>query len=264
MRAWDGCTTAKGSPMSSLQTIPFRTIEHEKAAMHAFGGFPYLVTWIAQGLHHVLLLPALEEPSLLEAARAQWTANRLRTCLCLDWEGSVFFDQNHDQAPKDHVPYAALTLTGLLRLTPIRHEQPWPDGRAEQLAQFIETVGFPPVAALCSGYSRLEASLEHGREASREELESLSGRGPTGAPFGLFRCETCRAYRGTCLDPAPDRKGLIVQVICLCVNETRCAACGEPFCRFQLESNLYHAEEDTVWHVSAMPALEHRCRADRA
>ena len=242
--------------MSSLQTIPFRTIEHDNVAMHAFGGFPYLVTRIAPGLHHVLLMPAFEEQSLLEAALAQWTANRLPTCLCLDWERSVFLDQNSEPAPGDGVPYASLTLTGLLRPTPVRHEQPRPDGRAELLAQFIETAGFPALKAL---EFRLGGSLKHGREASPDELKALSGRGSAGAPFGLFPCETCGEYRGTCLDPAPNLKGLVVQVICRCVNETRCAACGEPFCERQVESNLYDPEDDSIWHLSALSALEHRC-----
>ena len=247
--------------MSSLQTFPFRTIKGGNHAIHAFGGFPYLVTRIAAGFHHVLLLPALEEPSLLEAARAQWTANRLRTCLCLDWERSFFLDENCEPDPANFVPYASLTLTGRLRLTPIRHEQPRPDGRAEQLAQFIETVGYPPAKRV--GYI-LGDTLPNGREASRDELKSLSGRGPTGAPFGLLPCETCGEYRGTCLYPAPDRKRLIVQVTCLCLNETRCAACGVPFSNRQLGSNMYNLEEDTIWQLSAISALGHQCRADRA
>ena len=113
--------------MSSLQSIPFRTIEHDNVAMHAFGGFPYLVTWIAPGLHHLLLLPALEEEMLVEAALAQWTANRLPTCLCLDWDRSVFINDDGEPPPADDIPYASLTVSGLI------HPRTALGGRADKI-----------------------------------------------------------------------------------------------------------------------------------
>lgn len=245
--------------MSSLQSIPFRTIEHNDVAMHAFGGFPYLVTRIASGLQHLLLLPDLEEEMLVEAALAQWTANQLPTCLCLDWDRSVFINEDREPAAADDIPYASLTVYGLIRPVAIEHEQPWPDDRAEQLAQFIETAGFPALKAL---EFALGGSTKNGREASADELTALSGRGPAGQPYGLFPCETCGEFQGTCLDPEPSLRGLAVRVTCSCENETRCAACGEPFCGRQLESNVYDPEGDAIWHLSAMPALAHRCATE--
>jgi hypothetical protein len=242
--------------MSNLQSIPFRTIEHDDVAMHAFGGFPYLVTKVTAGLHHLLLLPAVDEERLLEAARAQWAANRLPSCLCLDWDRSVFLQGDGVPSPADDVPYATLTLTGFIRPVPLEPGQPWPDDRADQLAQFIETEGFPALKAL---QFSLGSSMKKGREASIDELTALSGRGREGAPFGLFPCAMCGEFRGTCLDPSPRLRGLVVEVVCSCVNDTRCAACGEPFCQRQLESNLYDPEDDSIWHLSAMPVLEHRC-----
>jgi hypothetical protein len=45
-----------------------------------------------------------------------------------------------------------------------------------------------------------------GRQATDQELESLSGERPVGVPKGLVKCPACGRWRGECLGTAENYK----------------------------------------------------------
>src|SRR5688500_9336324 len=60
-----------------------------------------------------------------------------------------------------------------------------------------------------------------------------------GEPYGLVECPVCGEFRGSCLDPSFELRGISVAVICQCLNDTCCGACGQPLDEHRLNSNYY-------------------------
>jgi hypothetical protein len=59
----------------------------------------------------------------------------------------------------------------------------------------------------------------------------------------------CGDFRGYCLDPSYELRGITMPVSCKCLNDTCCALCGEPFNEHQLDS--YYSDLDSNrWSTS--------------
>ncbi len=73
----------------------------------AFSGFPYLLTRITADLFHLNLLPLDENYTfdrLLGIARRQVRANKLRVCLVLRKDMSLYFEPDGEETPSAKIP----------------------------------------------------------------------------------------------------------------------------------------------------------------
>jgi hypothetical protein len=245
--------------MSDISAVPFRTVNIDGVPSHAFGGFPHLITRIAQGFHHITLLPQGSVADLAHSAFLQWAANRLPVCLCLDWDVVVFVQRYGLHQPSTRLPYAPVYVADAIHPCPHIGSLDADDPRPEQLEEFFEAIG------MVDGIPAAEFvvnPLKGGWEDRADDRALLLGSGVTGIPYGLFRCPECGDFRGCCLDPSYELRGITMPVSCKCVNDTYCALCGEPFDEHQLDSNYYDQENNAVVHVPAYLALSHTCRPD--
>lgn len=247
--------------MTDLSAVPFRTLDIDGTLVHAFGGFPYLVTKVASALYHVTLLPPGPAERLVHSAYTQWEANRLDICLCLDWDKVVFVQGLGRLHAAVHLPYASLTLADAILPGSSIDPLPFADPRVEQLERFIDEIAFPEAVQESDIFLN---PLKGGCEGPADERALLLGRSESGIPRGLFRCQVCGEFRGSCLDPSFELRGITVPVFCKCVNNTRCAVCGEPFDEHRLNTNYYDPGLNEVIQVSALPALRHRCEDGEA
>jgi hypothetical protein len=98
-----------------------------------------------------------------------------------------------------------------------------------------------------------------GRPATDQELESLSGGGPDGAPKGLDKCPTCGGWSGECLGTAENYKKSVLPVSCQCDNNNRCARCGNPLDEHKLNSNYLELSDGLIWYVPGFSCFGHVC-----
>jgi hypothetical protein len=102
-----------------------------------------------------------------------------------------------------------------------------------------------------------------GRDATPEELETLSGFHHNGVPNGIDRCHTRGKRRGTCLDSSPKFEGKVMKVYCTCGNDSRCAFCGELYYERKVNANYYDPEGHQIWYIPGFVALKHSCKRSR-
>lgn len=258
MRARDGTPTRKG-PMTSTSEFSYRSTTIRGATAHASGGFPYLVTRICSGFHHVIPLPRLPLDDLCERAARQHDANRLPTCLAIAWDNAVGFGADSACTLLETVPFASFTLCDRLQAAVTDVDDAELEERRGLLRRFSEEVGY----VVAAGRFVLADRLDILREPSAEEIGRLSGHDVDSVPVGLDLCAQCGKYRGECLDTVAEYQGLVARVRCLCENDTRCAGCGALFSSERLDSGSYNEDDGMVWHIPAFPALSHRCGKPR-
>ena len=258
MCAWDGIHPAKGFPMSDLSAVPFRTVQIDGAPAHAFGGFPYLLTQVAEELHHIILLPPDPSEQLVQYALAQWQSNGLPTCLCLDWDEAIYVRSRGALQVTTRLPYS--TFAAAFSILPEREipHLPESDARVEQLRFF--TRGLEAWRMLRE--SEFAQPLKGGWEGPADERALLLTSCEGGEPYGLVECPVCGEFRGSCLDPSFEFRGISVAVTCQCLNDTCCGACGQPLDEHRLNSNFYDRNLNQVINVPAYRALLHRCFDD--
>ncbi len=228
--------------------------EISQSQLPAFLGFPYLVTRIAPSLYHINLLPLDERYGfhrLLDIARRQVHANRLRACLVLDEQTSLFFEDGRE-TPSARIPFGGYIEHGklvLCELLPVTEDLALRGEALEKFAQFIKSSEEDVYV--------LGDLTKGGRRPTEEENHSLSGSQENGVPRGLVRCPECREWCGECFDT--NNPGLVVRVSCPCCNDTCCSGCGRTFGDRRLESNYYSEGDGKIWHVPAFEALTHHC-----
>jgi hypothetical protein len=215
-----------------------------------FDSFPYLNTRVGRGLFHLEPLPAtasLEELKLI--AEVQVSYNRLDACLVIGPASCIYFDRDGTVRPSTSIPSGGINFAGqLLPCGAFRVDR----DVHQRLREFVEL-------RREAGYVFGDLT-KGGRSATEEELGELAGFQHGGVPYGLERCGVCGDWRGQCLDPSPEFRGMVMQVRCLCQNDTRCARCGHPFADRAVNANYYDGK---IWHVPGLAALKHKCRIFR-
>ncbi|MDP9266685.1 MAG: hypothetical protein M3O91_11295 [Chloroflexota bacterium] len=228
---------------------PHTSDPSELAALPVFDGYPCLVTALLGGLYHFIVVPGdLGPAELLDLARHQHLANRLRTCLVLGPDIALYFRDD-----------------GEAMAAPPRCSHPIAD-------RLLSAEEFPLTEELLDRQRRLRAFVAgsharngggflvdrmRGRPATREDLVRLSKPDVDGVPVGLARCEICAGYRG---DYIPSHEpSLVATVFCRCENHNRCARCLLPLHEHRLEAAYYDESRRGVWHVPAFCGLSHRC-----
>ena len=218
-----------------------------------FEGFPYLVTRIVPGLHHIILLPrggtAVE---YLGFARLQSEYNRLPTCLAVSTDRCVYF-------PADGNPYASANLprAGTIVSEALKPVVPVPRS-AELSIRRMRLVRIEEGQYRGPGTTIMFGDLtKGGRPPSPEEENRLAGTHADGVPKGLLPCLSCGEWRGECFDTL--NTGLVVRVHCTCENDNRCARCGGLLSDRKLNANFFYPVDLTIWHVPGFAALEHPC-----
>lgn len=223
-----------------------------KADPSYFTGFPYILTHVVKGFHHVILLPAdFGRADLEEIALRQVLANRLMTCLVLGETDCVYYGLDGTAMPSRDIPRFSLGCSG--RLFPSIGFVEGPEIKARR-AVFGEFIRSRQRNATLFG-----DMTKGGRDATPEELARLEGFARDNIPKGLGRCWRCGEWRGECLDPNPKFKGKIMRVTCRCMNDNRCARCGEGLEDHKLNSNYFDPADGIVWHVPSFAGLKHRC-----
>ncbi|HOW84407.1 MAG TPA: hypothetical protein P5119_03525 [Candidatus Aminicenantes bacterium] len=225
----------------------------EPAQLVPFDGFPYLVTRIVAAFYHIILLPAEYGRSILmDIARRQVFANRLKTCLVFGQAEFVYFDEDGSPAPGTRIPRSTLVTSG--RLIPCQEFARTEDleRRAAHLEAFVTARARNAVF-----YGDL---TKGGRQATAQELVRFAGADIDGTPKGLEICDVCGGWRGECLDPSPLFKERIMRVHCWCENDNRCARCGRSLYEYKLNANFYDPSDRGIWHVPGFCGLDHVCR----
>jgi hypothetical protein len=237
-------TTPQSSPLSEYQ-------------LQAFLGFPYLITRIAPALYHINLLPLDSRYGfyrLLDIARRQVDANRLRACLVLGEDKALYCEPDGREAASTYIPHGGRIEYARLVLC-----EPLPETedlaiRGHMLSLFA--TGDDPD----EGTTILMGDLtKGGRRPTEQQNRTLRGFQENGVPRGLERCPACGEWRGKCFDTTEFNADLIVRVRCVCENDTRCAGCRHPFDARRIESNYYSETDGKIWHIPAFAALTHSC-----
>src|SRR5262245_4387111 len=144
-----------------------------------FEGFPYLVTRIVPTLYHIILLPDdASTENLLETARRQAHANRLRTCLVLWADSALYLEPDGREPWRASPPTGGVIVTDRLRPCRTFPETESFVRRRLALKSFIEQV------AVKTGYMFGDLT-KGGRPATLEETVMLAGMQPNGVPRGL-------------------------------------------------------------------------------
>jgi hypothetical protein len=240
--------------MSTTETTS-SPLSHDQ--LQAFPGFPYLITRIAPAIYHINLLPLDGRYGfyrLLDIARRQIDANRLRACLVVGEDKALYFEPDGREIPSAYIPHGGRIESGRLVLC-----EPLPE--TEDLAIRGDTLSlFAAGDHPDEGTVVLFGDLtKGGRRPTEEEGRTLRGQQENGAPLGLERCPACGEWRGECFDTLELNADLIVRVRCVCENDTRCAGCRRPFDARRIESNYYSETDGSIWHVPAFAALSHSC-----
>jgi hypothetical protein len=77
----------------------------ELATLAPLDGFPYLVTRVVATFYHIILLPTEYGRSILmDIARRQVLANRLKTCLVFGMGQFVYFNEDGSSTQGDRIP----------------------------------------------------------------------------------------------------------------------------------------------------------------
>jgi len=212
---------------------------------------PYLVIRLSPGFHHIIVLPWLSLPELLDVSKTQVHYNRIGCCLVLYPEWAYYFDVTGEETQSKVVPVMSIITGDRLKTCIVVQET---DDLKARRAVFQKTV-------TKTGYAMGDLT-KGGRDATPEELETLAGFQGDGVPKGLNKCPTCGEWRGTCLDPNPQFKGKVMEVHCVCENDNRCAWCGELLYVRKLNANYYDPKNHQIWHVPGFSALNHSCKKD--
>jgi hypothetical protein len=226
----------------------------------AFGGFPYMATYVVSGLNHIILLPMSEDYGIFrlrDIARAQAGLNRLPTCLVINWDQCLYVRPDGTEQDSTNIPKAAWVEYG--KLLP---DKPFPEtgelrSRRLMLQKFSENL------KSCKGQGQpmLMGDLTKGGRIRRPEDGPLKGFQQNGVPKGLRQCSKCREWKGECFDaPLP----LVVHVHCTCENDNLCAACRRPLYSRKLNANYYSESDRGIWHVPAFCAFDHTCGYSQA
>lgn len=218
-----------------------------------FDGYPYLVTRVVPGMYHLTIVPWGAPRSLyLQTASFQYQANRLRLCMVLGPADAWYVGPKGVERTPREAPIGGVIVTD--RLEPVIAFDPTPDlmARRARLARYI-------AAKQQTGYLHGDLT-KGGRPATPAELRELAGFQPDGVPVGLERCPTCFEYRGMCLDPNPEFKGMVMDVHCRCQNFNRCARCRELLAERKLNANQYNEQDGMIWHLPGFSGFNHRCK----
>ena len=237
---------------------------------------PYLVVEIVAALYHLTVLPAdLPEDDLNAIARAQVKANRLDACVVLGERRVLAIHAEGVERLVAEPPFrlfghwsSAAVTRGLRTARPLpptdevlRRQSALEAAIKEYAARRAEVLrkrGMLPPAEFVVG-----DLTKGGRDATPDEVQTLSGRQTSGVPIGLVLCADCGLWKGQCLDPSPEFSGKVMLVCCRCENRNRCAACGETLHRFRLNANYYDQRDDAVVHVPGFSGLSHQCAGNR-
>jgi len=224
----------------------------ELAKLVPFDGFPYLVTRIVATFYHIILLPAEYGRSILmDIARRQVLANKLKTCLVFGMGEFVYFEEDGSTTPGDRIPKSTFVTSG--RLIPCE-EFVWTEDlerRRRDLAAFIR--------ARARNAAFFGDLTKGGRHATGQELARFAGLDIDGTPKGLVVCDKCGGWQGECLDPSPEFQGQMMRVHCWCDNDNRCARCGRLLFEYKLNANFYDPRDGQIWHVPGFCGLDHVC-----
>lgn len=219
--------------------------------------YPYIVTKSVGCLYHVIPAPSeLSEKELILLAQRQVNANKLHTCLALGPNKGIFYEprtnQPHSEAGSP--PRGGILQAGKLRPVPEVYYQPEIQKRIETLQVEAQKRVGKMTAQFVVG-----DTTKGNRRATRDDLKLLKGF-HNGVPKGLELCDTCKEYRGECLDPSENFKGTVATVHCLCENDNLCAFCEEPLGDSRLNANTFDKEDGRIWHLPAFVAFSHECK----
>jgi hypothetical protein len=208
-----------------------------------------MVVRLCPTFYHFILLPGLPQEQLLDIARTQVRYNRIECILILGPEKAWHFGVGGGETELSSISQGGIITGGILKPCIVVEEDD--DLRARRA--ILET------AETRTGYA-LGDTTKGGRDATPEELETLSGFHHNRVPNGLSRCPTCGEWRGTCLDPNPEFEGRVMKVYCPCENDSRCAFCGEVFYERKVNANYFDPRSHQIWHVPGFMALKHACK----
>jgi hypothetical protein len=221
-----------------------------------YQGFPYLVSNVVAGLHHIIPLPLsadFQYPRLRQVARIQAKLNQLPTCLVLSSEACLYIRPDLNEHPSSDIPSAEQIEWGKIIASEVF---PMTDDlflRYEMLQLFTQQLH----SRQGTGYSVILGDVtKGGRPLQPGEETTMQGVKADGIPNGLSYCHKCQELRGECIDP---KTSLVVQVSCQCENENLCAACLTPLYKRKLNANYYSQADGQIWHVPGYCALEHQC-----
>lgn len=216
-----------------------------------FDGYPYLVSRVLSAMFHIILLPAcLSDNSLKQIAFFQAVMNNLETCLVLRAKQSIFFEGDGSSALSDFLPRGNTFVSGKLLPCIDFPETEEFRQRTERLKAFVDSLEL-------KGHIFGDLT-KGGRQATKKEIQQLSGTQQNGVPNGLIQCKVCGDWVGECLDPNPNFKGMVMKVYCRCKNNNLCARCGQPLYEYKLNTN-YYGEDGIIWHVPGFSGFGHRC-----
>ncbi len=224
-----------------------------------FSGFPYLVTQLVTTLYHIALLPeSLGLEKWIEIATRQVKANILLTCLVLNSERCIYFYPDGTGVISAKIPRGSFIVINGLKLSEEFEESEELTARKKDLLEYEVKVNGMVLKYIAGDLKK------GGRVATQDELIRLDGQQPNGVPIGLTQCGTCHEWKGQCLDPSPNFKGILMNVICSCQNDTRCARCGKVLYHHQLSNNYYTVQDNHIWHVPGFCGLHHECDKNKA
>jgi hypothetical protein len=222
-----------------------------------FDSFPYLMTRMVPALYHIAVLPRSYELELLRhIAQSQVAANQLEACLVIGSQDCHYYASDGTESQSSEIPHGGRIVFGKLRLC----LQPEQDEDLKIREKLVEA--YAQERNRGGGYI-MGDTTKGGREATIWERMRLHGRQKNGVPRGLAQCPICGEWKGECLDPNPLFQNKVMRVCCLCENDHRCAACGQPLYRWKLNANYYDYSDGQVWHVPGFSGLSHRCEEVR-
>lgn len=222
--------------------------------VEVFNGFPYLMTYLVRSFYHLILFPdTWSRDFLFKLAKLQAAQNKLDTFLVLNDTTFIYFpgrnSDNHRFLKKPPV-WGRMISRRLQPVYPIPEDLDL-KARNDKWQKIEED-------SIDDGFIYGD-STKGGRQATPQALEQLKGFNDDGVPTGLYECNQCGFYKGTCLDPSPCFPGLKVKVHCRCENDNKCARCGQPLSQFRLNANYYDQKTRSIWYVPGFTALNHVC-----
>lgn len=216
--------------------------------------FPYLMTYIVRSFYHLILLPATWcRHFLFKLAKLQAAQNKLDTFLVLNEMTFIYFpgrDSDNYKFVKKPPAWGKLVSSRLQPVYPLP-EDPDLKRRIKEWHNIEELL-------IDDGFIYCDPT-KGGRRSTPQDLEQLKGFNDDSVPTGLYKCNQCGFYKGTCLDPSPCFPGLKVKVHCRCENDNKCARCGQPLSQFRLNANYYDEKTRSIWYVPGFTALNHVC-----
>lgn len=222
--------------------------------VEVFNGFPYLMTYIVRSFYHLTFLPATWcRHFLFKLAKLQAAQNKLDTFLVLNEMTFIYFpgrNSNNHRFLKKPPAWGKLVSDRLQPVYPIPEDLDL-KARNDKWQKIEED--------LIDDDFIFGDPTKGGRQATPKDLEQLKGFNEDGVPTGLYKCNQCGFYKGTCLDPSPCFQGLKVKVHCRCENDNKCARCGQPLSQFRLNANYYDEKTRSIWYVPGFTALNHVC-----